>query len=75
METFNRRRFLKTSLTAVTTIGVAGAISDLGTNVLAKEEIAQLVVSKNGGPEANLRKAIDLLGGISKFVNKGQTVL
>jgi uncharacterized protein (DUF362 family) len=63
-----RREFLKTSATGVA-LGLAGrpAFSE------AKEEYDLVVIS--GEPVAATKKALEAMGGISRFVSKGQRVI
>ena len=43
--------------------------------LLAAPQYPDLVVVKNGTPAEMVRKAVEALGGMSRFVKKGQTVL
>jgi uncharacterized protein (DUF362 family) len=63
-----RRRFLKTAATglALTTLGKPFLLT-------AKEEYDLVVIS--GQPAAATTKALEAMGGISRFVNKGQRVV
>jgi len=63
-----RRQFLKTTAAGVA-LGIAGRPSFLS----AKEEYDLVVVS--GEPEAATKKALEAMGGISRFVKKGQAVI
>jgi uncharacterized protein (DUF362 family) len=63
-----RRKFLKTAAAGIT-LGLAGRPSFLE----AKEEYDLVVIS--GEPVAATRKALEALGGISRFVKKGQRVI
>jgi uncharacterized protein (DUF362 family) len=71
----DRREFLKKGLS----LGlVAGGSLVLGkTDLLFAKEAANpdLVAVKNGEPDAMFKKAIALMGGMSQFVKKGQTVV
>jgi uncharacterized protein (DUF362 family) len=64
----SRRQFLKATAAGVA-IGLAGDTDFLG----AAEETDLAVIS--GEPGAATRKALDALGGISRFVKKGQRVV
>ena len=63
-----RREFLKTSAAGVA-LGLAGrpAFSS------AKDEFDLVVIS--GEPTAATKKALEAMGGISRFVKKGQRVV
>ena len=63
-----RRKFLKTAAAGVA-LGLAGGPSFS----FAKEEYDLAVIS--GEPAAATRKALEALGGISRFVKKGQQVI
>jgi len=63
-----RRKFLKTAAAGVA-LGLAGGPSFS----FAKEEYDLAVIS--GEPAAATRKALEALGGISRFVKKGQQVV
>ena len=63
-----RRQFLKTAAAGVA-VGLAGGPSPL----LAAQEAELAVIS--GEPAAATRKALESLGGISRFVKKGQKVV
>ncbi len=67
-----RRDFIRTTGAA----GVGGFV--LGFPVVktfAQENRADLVLVKNGGPKELVRKALELMGGIGRFVKPGQTVV
>jgi uncharacterized protein (DUF362 family) len=64
----SRRQFLQATAAGVT-IGLAGYPAYLG----AAEEIDLAVIS--GEPAAATRKALEALGGIARFVKKGQRVV
>jgi len=64
----SRRQFLKTTAAGIA-IGLAGSPSFLS----ASDEIDLAVVS--GEPAAATRKALEVIGGISRFVKKGQRVI
>src|SRR4030043_1200239 len=63
-----RRKFLKT-----TAAGHALGISGKPSFSIGREEVDLAVIS--GDPVAATRKALDALGGISRFVKKGQRVI
>ncbi len=63
-----RRQFLKT-----TAAGVALGLSASPSFLEAKDEYDLVVVSGDPGPAT--RKALEALGGISRFVKKGQSVI
>ena len=63
-----RRNFLKTTAAGIA-LGLAGRPSFS----VAKEEVDLAVVS--GDPASATRKALEALGGISRFVKKGQRVV
>jgi uncharacterized protein (DUF362 family) len=63
-----RRQFLKTSAAGIA-LGLVGSPSFL----VAKEEYDLAVIS--GEPVAATRKALEAIGGISRFVKKGQPVV
>ena len=63
-----RRKFLKTTAAGIA-LGLAGTHSFS----FAKEEIDLAVIS--GDPVAATKKALEVLGGISRFVKKGQRVV
>jgi uncharacterized protein (DUF362 family) len=63
-----RRKFLKTTAAGIA-LGIAGSPSSL----IAKEEVDLAVIS--GDPVAATKKALEVLGGISRFVKKGQRVV
>jgi uncharacterized protein (DUF362 family) len=64
----SRRQFLKTTAAGIA-IGLAGNPSFLS----ASEEVDLAVVS--GEPAAATRKALESMGGLSRFVKKGQRVI
>jgi uncharacterized protein (DUF362 family) len=63
-----RRKFLKTTAAGIA-LGLAGGPSFS----IAREEVDLAVIS--GDPVAATKKALDALGGISRFVKKGQRVI
>src|SRR4030042_6776155 len=66
--TINRRKFLKTAAA-----GVAFGLVGNPSSAVAKEEFDLAVIS--GEPAAATKKALEALGGISRFVKKGQRVV
>jgi uncharacterized protein (DUF362 family) len=67
-QTITRRKFLKTAAAGIA-LGVTGSPSFS----FAKEEYDLAVIS--GEPAAATKKALEALGGISRFVKKGQRVV
>ncbi len=67
-QTITRRKFLKTAVAGIA-LGIAGGPSIS----FAKEEYDLAVIS--GEPVAATKKALDAIGGISRFVKKGQPVI
>jgi len=63
-----RRKFLKTTAAGIA-LGLAGGPSFS----IAREEVDLAVIS--GDPVAATKKALEVLGGISRFVKKGQRVV
>ena len=63
-----RRKFLKT-----TAAGIALSLAGRPSFSTAREEVDLAVIS--GDPVAATKKALDALGGISRFVKKGQRVI
>ena len=63
-----RRKFLKTTAAGIA-VGLAGKPSFS----IAREEVDLAVIS--GDPVAATKKALEALGGISRFVKKGQRVI
>ena len=72
MRKIDRRDFLKRSASAGLFISTTNALSN---HLWAKEDSLDLIVTKNGSPAQLVRKAIEELGGMKKFVSKGQSVL
>ena len=70
MSNLSRREFMVKSAGA----GIAASSLMLSQRLVADDELA-LVVAKNGSPAQLVRQAIENLGGMSRFVKKGQTVL
>ena len=66
----DRRKFIKTSAF------LTGGIFLKGNQILGKETtIPDLVMVKDGQPAEMARKTFELLGGVSRFVAKGDYVL
>ncbi len=72
-----RRDFLKTSAVAGATLSLNfdGLQAALSSNTVAVEKAPDLVAVMGGEPTAMLDKALEALGGIGKFVKKGQKVV
>lgn len=72
-----RRDFLKTSVVAgaALTLNFEGLQAALSTNTVAVEKAPDLVAVMGGEPEVMLEKALEALGGIGKFIKKGQKVV
>ncbi|MCI0495800.1 cytoplasmic protein, partial [candidate division KSB1 bacterium] len=75
MNLMNRRKFLKIA-------GIAGIASSsmipfpiLKAAEQQTKSALDLAVVTNADPAAMVRKAVDMLGGISKFVKKGNIVV
>jgi len=67
-ETMTRRKFLKSTATGI-------ALSLIGKPVFSQQKGDYDLVVTSGDPAAATRKALDVLGGISRFVKKGQHVV
>ncbi len=72
-----RRDFLKTSVVAgaALTLNFEGLQAALSTHTVAVETAPDLVAVMGGEPEEMLDKALEALGGIGKFIKKGQKVV
>ena len=72
-----RRDFLKTSAVAgaALSLNFDGLQAALSSNTVAVEKAPDLVAVMGGEPAAMLYKALEALGGIGKFVKKGQKVV
>jgi len=76
-EKLNRREVLQKGLSLGLIAGGAVILGRPGF-LIAREKpsgIPDLVAVKNGEPDAMFKKAIELAGGMSQFVKKGQTVV
>ncbi|MBD3384590.1 DUF362 domain-containing protein [candidate division KSB1 bacterium] len=63
----NRRNFIRTTVAGAAGIGTA--------SLFAQNEIPDMVIVKNGSPAEMVRRAVENIGGIERFVKKGQKVL
>jgi uncharacterized protein (DUF362 family) len=72
-----RRDFLRTSVvaSAALTLNFDGLQAALASNATAVEATPDLVAVMGGEPEAMLDKALEALGGIGKYIKKGQKVV
>lgn len=72
-----RRDFLKTSVVAgaALTLNFDSLNAALSSNTVAVETAPDLVAVMGGEPEVMLDKALEALGGIGKFVKKGQKIV
>ena len=72
-----RRDFLKTSAVAgaALSLNFDGLQAALSSNTVAVEKAPDLVAVMGGEPAAMLDNALEALGGIGKFVKKGQKVV
>ncbi len=70
-ERIDRRRFLKYQLRGALYLGAAGLMLPSGLRAASTPDIG---VAK-GGPAAAARAAVELLGGMGRFVKKGQRVV
>jgi uncharacterized protein (DUF362 family) len=72
-----RRDFIKTSALAGAALGLnfEGLQAALSNNVMTVESAPDLVAVMGGEPDVMLKKALAELGGISKYVKKGQSVV
>ena len=72
MKKISRRKFIVQSAGA----GVAlSAVVSVKSPVVAAPEKYDMIVVKNGSPADMVQKAVESLGGMGRFVEKGQTVL
>lgn len=72
-----RREFLKTSMLAGAALGLnfEGLQAALATNTMEVQAAPDLVAVMGGEPVAMLEKALETLGGIGKYVQKGQKIV
>ena len=72
-----RRDFLKSSVIAgaALSLNFEGLQAALTSNSIAVEKAPDMVAVMGGEPEVMLDKALQELGGIGKFVKKGQKVV
>ena len=68
----NRRQFIQRS----SAIGIGlGTLSSLSLDVMAQNPFPDVIIVKEGEPAQLVQKAVEELGGMQRFVKKGQTVL
>ena len=72
-----RRDFLKTSVVAgvALSLNFEGLQAALSSNTVAVEQAPDLVAVMGGEPAVMLDKALEALGGIGKYIKKGQKVV
>ncbi len=70
----NRREFIKRATWGIALPLLANKLPPYGTLAHAEEE-PSLVIAKNGTPEQLLRAAMAPLGGMGRFIKKGQRVV
>lgn len=72
-----RRDFLKTGVVAgaALSLNFEGLQAALSSNTMAVEQAPDMVAIMGGEPAAMLDKALDTLGGIGKFVKKGDKIV
>ena len=72
-----RRDFLKTSALAgaALTLNFEGLHAALTNNTVTVEAVPDMVAVMGGEPEVMLDKALEALGGIGKYIKKGQKVV
>jgi uncharacterized protein (DUF362 family) len=72
-----RRDFLKTSVTAgaALSLNFNGLQAALASSATAVEAVPDLVAVMGGEPEVMLNTALDAIGGIGKYIKKGQRVV
>ena len=72
----SRREFLRNSAVAVSAAAIASTeFFALNRNAYAAKQVkSQVMVSIGGGPAENVRKVVEALGGMGKFVKKGDKV-
>ncbi|MDR2762156.1 MAG: DUF362 domain-containing protein [Planctomycetaceae bacterium] len=72
----NRKEFLQTLGVASTAVAVSGLDAvELFAQNANKDDKPNLVAVRNGEPDVMFQKGIEALGGIGKFVKKGQKVI
>ncbi len=74
MKKMERREFLKIAGLAGLALTGVGKV-DIATGTTQSVSPVDLAVIQNSDPAAMVRKALDVLGGISRFVKKGQVVV
>ncbi|MBN2090815.1 DUF362 domain-containing protein [candidate division KSB1 bacterium] len=76
MNHITRRNFLRTiSLGAYSLANLPLFLSPANTIANPDNSLLDLAVVKNGTPAQMVRKVVEMLGGMSKFVKKGQSVI
>ena len=72
-----RREFLRTGIaaSAALSLNFKGLQAALSSNTIAVEQAPDLVAVMGGEPEVLLDKALEALGGIDKFIKKGQNIV
>ena len=72
-----RRDFIKTSVMAgaALTLNFDKLGAALSSNSMVVEQVPDMVAVMGGEPEVMLDKALNELGGISKYIKKGQKVV
>lgn len=70
MQRWKRRSFIKT-----VAAGAGLSLFPFPHSIFSQKTLPDLVVVKNGDPAEMVKQAVDELGGISRFVKSGQTVL
>jgi len=71
----DRREFIKRSSLAAIAAGTIGSLTSAISNTFPAEANYNLVAVKGGLPDVMFDKAIASMGGIKRFVKKGQTVV
>lgn len=71
----SRRAFLKTAAITGATLGFSGTLPRLVKSALAQPQGPIDLAVVKGSPEAAVRKAVALMGGISRFVKPGDKVV
>ena len=75
MDHISRRNFLKTATLTGAALGLSGTFPRWVKGVLAQLPLPPDLAVVKGAPEAAVRKAVELLGGIGKFVKSGDKVV